>query len=287
MPCREARSFRSFDEEAHSVTDTRPVTIVQISDLHCGSIYYRPRLAAAVVAEVNELAPDIVVVTGDLTDMGFADEYLQARALLDGIECERMLVVPGNHDARNVGEVHFESLFGPRDGEISLGGVHLLGIDSSEPDLDGGRVGRDGYRRIEERFAEPSEFKIVAIHHHLLPVPGTGRERNIVADAGDVLRVLTANGADLVLCGHKHVPNVWRMEDLFIVNAGTACSVRLRGRERPCYNVIELFENRVRVIRCYTGAEREVVADFRKAHQHQCRWRPANGSVGADGECVS
>lgn len=272
------------------MTEKKSVVIAQISDLHCGSIYYRPRLAATVIAEVNELAPDIVVVTGDLTDMGFSDEYLQARALLDDIECERMLVVPGNHDARNVGEVHFESLFGPRDTEIRLDGVHLLGIDSSEPDLDSGRVGRDGYRHIEERFAEPSEFKIVAIHHHLVPVPGTGRERNIVADAGDMLRVLTSNGTDLVLCGHKHVPNVWRLEDLFVVNAGTACTVRLRGRERPCYNVLEIFDNRVRVIRCYTGAEREVVADFRKAHQHVCRWRPfeaPGGDAGAEGECDS
>jgi 3',5'-cyclic-AMP phosphodiesterase len=256
------------------MSETTPVVIAQLSDQHCGSIYYRPELAARCVAEVNELAPDMVVVTGDLTDMGFRDEYVTARTLLDGIECERMLVVPGNHDARNVGEVHFEELFGRRDAEMGMRGVHVLGIDSSEPDLDGGRVGRDGYRRIEERFSEPIEFKIVAIHHHLLPVPETGRERNIVSDAGDLLRVLTTAGADLVLCGHKHVPNVWRMEDLFIVNAGTACSTRLRGRERPCYNVLEVFRDRVRIIRCYTGAEREVVADFRKAHQHVCRWRP-------------
>jgi Icc protein len=264
------------------VAKQRPCVIAQISDLHCGSVYFRPQLAATVIAEVNALGPDAVAVTGDLTDMGLSDEYLQARALLDDIECERMLVVPGNHDSRNVGDVHFESLFGPRDPEIRLEGVHILGIDSSEPDLDSGRVGRDGYRRIEERFAEPSDFKIVAIHHHLLPVPGAGRERNIVADAGDLLRVLTANGADLVLCGHKHVPNVWRMEDLFIVNAGTACTVRLRGRERPCYNVLEVWENRVRVTRCYTGAEREVVADFRRAHQHVCRWRPFQDDGGTE-----
>ena len=252
----------------------QPVVIAQISDLHCGSIYFRQELADSMIAEVNALAPDIVVVTGDLTDMGLHDDYLQVRALLDRIECERMLVVPGNHDARNVGEVHFESLFGPRKSEMLLRGVHLLGIDSSEPDLDGGRVGREGYLWIEERLAEPSEFKILAIHHHLVPVPGTGRERNVVADAGDLLRVLTENGVDLVLCGHKHVPNVWRIEDLFVVNAGTTCTVRLRGREQPCYNVFEVFKDRVRVIRRYTGGEGGVVADFRKAHQHECRWRP-------------
>ena len=252
----------------------KPVIIAQISDLHCGSVYFRSSLAEAMLQEVNALAPDIVVVSGDLTDMGLRDEYDRARALLDRIECERMLVVPGNHDARNVGEVHFESLFGPRDPELRVEGVHILGIDSSEPDLDSGRIGRDGYRWIEERFAEPSEFKIIALHHHLVPVPGTGRERNIVADAGDLLRVLTENGVDLVLCGHKHVPNVWRFEDLFIVNAGTATSIRVRGREEPGYNVLEVFSDRVRVIRCHTGGAQEVVADFRKAHQHECRWRP-------------
>jgi 3',5'-cyclic AMP phosphodiesterase CpdA len=256
------------------MSDDKPVVIAQISDLHCGSIYYRTALAHAMLDEVNELGPDIVVVTGDITDMGLHDDYLAARALLDAIECERMLVVPGNHDARNVGEVHFETLFGARDSEILLGGVHLIGVDSSEPDLDSGRVGREKYRWLEERLGEPSEFKILAIHHHLVPVPGTGRERNIVADAGDLLRVLTESGVDLVLCGHKHVPNVWRLEDMFIVNAGTACSVRVRGREEPGYNVLEVFSNRVRVIRCHTGGASQVVADFRKAHQHECRWRP-------------
>jgi Icc protein len=265
-------------------TDERPIVIAQISDLHCGSVYYRDDLARRVVEEINERGPDVVVVTGDLTDMGFRAEFEEARALLNGIECDRMLVIPGNHDARNVGEVHFEELFGRRDSELELDGVRILGIDSSEPDLDNGRVGRERYRWIEERFADPKEFKIVAIHHHLMPVPGTGRERNIVYDAGDLLRVLTSEGCDLVLCGHKHVPNVWRLEDLFIVNAGTACTMRLRGREHPCYNTIEVYPGRVRVTRCYTAGSQEVVADFRKAHQHECRWRPA---AAFDGEGIA
>jgi Icc protein len=256
------------------MTDNQPVRIAQISDLHCGSVYYRDDLAHRVVEEVNELAPDLVVVTGDLTDMGFRAEFETARGLLDGIACERMLVIPGNHDARNVGEVHFEELFGSRDSELVLDGVRIVGLDSSEPDLDNGRVGRERYRMLENSFADPDEFKILAIHHHLMPIPGTGRERNIVYDAGDLLRVLASEGCDLVLCGHKHVPNVWRLEDMFIVNAGTACSMRLRGRVQPCYNLIEVLPSRVRVIQCYPFGAQEVVADFRKAHQHACRWRP-------------
>jgi Icc protein len=266
------------------MTESKPIVIAQLSDLHCGSMYYREDLAAVAVEEVNAVGPDVVVVSGDLTDMGFRAEFETARALLDGIECERTLVIPGNHDARNVGEVHFEELFGRRDSELALEGVRILGLDSSEPDLDNGRVGRERYRWIEDRFADPDEFKILALHHHLMPVPGTGRERNVVYDAGDLLRVLTSEGCDLVLCGHKHVPNVWRLEDMFIVNAGTACCMRLRGRTHPCYNLIEVFPGRVRVVLCYPGGGKEVVADFRKAHQHACRWRPV---ADFDGEGIA
>ncbi len=254
--------------------NANPTVIAQISDLHCGSYFYKRDLAQRTIEEVNQLAPDVVVVTGDLSDMGLREQFEEARRLLDGLECPRTLIIPGNHDARNVGEVHFEELFGPRNSELSVDGVRILGLDSSEPDLDNGRIGRERYLTIEDRFSDPDEFKVVCIHHHLVPVPGTGRERNIVLDAGDLLRCLTSAGVDVVLCGHKHVPNVWRLEDLFIVNAGTPTGVRLRGRVQSCYNVIEILPGRVRVTLCHPFGDREVVADFSKAHQHACRWRP-------------
>ena len=80
-------------------------------------------------------------------------------------------------------------------------------------------------------------MRIFVLHHHLLPVPGTGRERNIVYDAGDAIECLQRAGVDLVLSGHKHVPYAWRLENLFVVNAGTVSSLRLSGKTRPCYNV--------------------------------------------------
>lgn len=249
--------------------------IAHISDLHCGSRYHIPSLAKRVIDELNQLAPDIVVVTGDLTDMGFRQEFKLAHRLLAGIECASVAVLLGNHDARNVGDEHFIELFGGRSTELERGGVRVLGLDSSEPDLDTGRIGRERYRWIEERFAEnPDEFKVVAMHHHLVPVPGTGRERNIVHDAGDLLRVLANNGVDLILCGHKHVPNVWRLEDMLIVNAGTCCTHRLRGSVKPCYNIIEVMDcSRVRVLRKEPYVDAEVVADFRDMNNRYCRWR--------------
>ena len=86
-------------------------------------------------------------------------------------------------------------MFGDRNSVLRKGPVAIVAVDSTEPDLDHGQIGRGRYRWIEEQFAEePAELKIFVLHHHLLPVPGTGRERNIVYDAGDAHRVPPAFG---------------------------------------------------------------------------------------------
>jgi Icc protein len=254
-----------------------PTTIAQVSDLHCGSLQFVPELAELVVAEVNALEPDILVVTGDLTDMGYQREYEHAAEILQRMECPRRIVIPGNHDARNVGEVFFEQHWGSRNDELVTEKVHIIGLDSSEPDLDSGRIGRQRYQWMADQFLDDMErFKIVALHHHLVPVPGTGRERNIVLDAGDMLRVLSRVGADVVLCGHKHVPNVWRIDDLIVVNTGTACTLKLRGRVKPAYSIVEIDDDhRIRVTHKTPGDHGELVADYRKVSRTSCVWRPS------------
>ena len=117
-------------------------TIAQISDLHCGSPHFVPTLLDRALIEINDLAPDIVIVSGDLTGDGLRGEYELAREYLDRIECEHMLVIPGNHDSRNVGYVHFEELFGERRSEFHSDGVSIVAVDSTEPDLDPGVIGR-------------------------------------------------------------------------------------------------------------------------------------------------
>ena len=71
------------------------LTIAQLSDLHCGSPSFVPSLLDRAIAEVNEIAPDVVVISGDLTGDGFRGEYEQAREYLDKIDCERTDRDPG------------------------------------------------------------------------------------------------------------------------------------------------------------------------------------------------
>src|ERR687884_405493 len=206
-----------------------PFTIAQLSDLHCGQQFFLPDLLERAIVEINDLKPDVVVCSGDLTSHGFKDEYALAKRYLDQIECKSMVVIPGNHDSRNVGYVHFEALFGSRNSVVHVNGVTIVAVDSTEPDLDNGQI---------------------------------GRERNSVNDAGDAIECLQRAGVDLVLSGHKHVPYAWRLEDLFIVNAGTVSSLRLRGNTRPCYNVIEFSGTHVDVWRRYPFHGQEKIIQF-------------------------
>jgi 3',5'-cyclic-AMP phosphodiesterase len=247
------------------------LTICQISDIHCGNSRFIPELLDRTIIEINRMNPTAVVVAGDLTDAGYREEFEQAANYIARIECENVMVIPGNHDARNVGYIHFERLFGERQSVIDLEDMILVGVDSSEPDLNDGQVGREHYAFICNAFSEARQdkLKVFVVHHHLISLPGTGRERNIVYDAGDVLERLMEVRVDLVLSGHKHVPYTWRLEDMLIVNSGTASTLRVRGNTRPCYNIIEAEDGRVEVFRKYPFKRRELTVRFHpKTHEY-------------------
>jgi 3',5'-cyclic AMP phosphodiesterase CpdA len=251
--------------------DGEPFVIAQLSDLHCGSPFFDGALLEAAVKEIAAIRPDLVVVGGDLTCEGYPAEFQAARGFLEPLFAGGLtvLVIPGNHDSKNVGYLHFCDAFGPGDvadkGDrvmaITGGGdngrepwrVQIVAIDSSKPDLAEGEVGRERYRWIRDQFAGEADFRIFVLHHHLVPVPGTGRERNTVWDAGDVLALLTELDVDLVLSGHKHVPYMWLLDKVLIVNSGTVSSYRLRGYTRPSWNLLTVTHDEVAVTLRYPG----------------------------------
>jgi 3',5'-cyclic AMP phosphodiesterase CpdA len=240
-----------------------PLTIAHVSDLHIGSVHFIPNLMNRTISEINDLAPDVLVASGDFTNEGFRQEYKTAVAYLDRIHCERKVYVPGNHDSRNVGYIHFEELLGHRFRTMRIDDTTILSVDSSEPDQNDGRVGREWYQWILDNFEQGDpRVRIFVMHHHLLPLPGTGRERSVVFDAGDLLEVLVRAKVNLVLTGHKHVPWVWRLENMYVATAGTASSLRLRGHTKPCYNVVRIDGDQVMIMRKYPFGETNVIAHF-------------------------
>ena len=236
--------------------------IVQVSDIHVGSGLFRPELLEATIVETNELQPDLVAIAGDLTMEGYRWEFEEAKGYLDRLQCPNVAIVPGNHDAKNVGYRHFEEFFGLREGAVTVrlrdGEAKVVALDSTKPDLDEGEVGREHYAWIDSEFRGWDRGpKIVIVHHHILAVPGTGRDVNNLRDAGDVMAIFRELKVDMVLSGHRHVPYVWSISGVRVVHSGTASSMRVRGTMPPSYNIIEFDEESVRITLRQPGKGKE------------------------------
>lgn len=144
-------------------TDANTMRIVQLSDIHCGELTFDAKLMESTIDRINTLEPDLVVVVGDLTASGYEWEFAEAADWLDQIDAQRV-VTPGNHDARNVGYMHFERYFGDRfsryrvefDADraqyLNASGITVVAADSSEPDLNEGQIGRERYPWIREQY---------------------------------------------------------------------------------------------------------------------------------------
>jgi Icc protein len=252
---------------------TVPLRIAQISDVHCGEPSFDAALMRSIVRRINAMRPDFVAVVGDVTAAGYEWEFEEAARWIAELEPPK-IVIPGNHDSRNVGYVHFRHFFGDRyrtyrqefdpvRGERLLAtGFTVAAVDSSQPDVNDGHVGRERYPWIREQFSAPDDIKIFLIHHHLVSIPGTGRERNIITDAGDLLAELTELDIDVVLSGHKHVPFFWGLNGILIANSGTAATKRLRGLTPPSWNEIHVDASTIKVYLHYPDGRRELSVIF-------------------------
>ena len=239
--------------------------IAQISDIHFGEKNFSQQLKYNLLNQLKEENPDLIIVSGDLTTNGYIHEYEKATEFVEELKSiTETYTIPGNHDARNVGLIHFERLIGPRKfiHVDKSGGFAIVGLDSSEPDINDGQIGLDQMNWLRKQMEKlPSDLcKIVTFHHHLLPIPQTGRERNILLDSGDLLRVFSECGVDFVLNGHKHVPNVWMIEKMVTINSGTATTRKLRGYTFPSHNQLIIRDNDIQVnlINTETGSKREM-----------------------------
>ncbi len=237
--------------------------IIQISDLHFGEYKFSEKLKNNLKFQIEYENPDMIIIAGDITSMGYLEEYNDARDFISELNSiAETFVVPGNHDACNVGLNHFRKLINERKFvEIDKNeDIIIIGLDSSESDIHNGKIGYDQIEWLNDVLNRipRDRFTLVTFHHHLLPIPQTGRERNILVDSGDVLKLLISHGVNMVLNGHKHVSNAWKIEDMIILNSGTATTTRLYGDNYSAYNKILVKDHEIFAyqIKTETGQEK-------------------------------
>lgn len=218
--------------------------LIQISDIHCGPMFRKGPFRQA-IKEINAMAPDAVLVTGDLTEDGLKSQFDMAVKELKKLKTEKTIFVSGNHDYRSTGYLLFRQCF-PFTQITEIGDTVILVLSSARPDRDDGEIGHRQNLWLERTLAKhKNKTKIVAIHHHVVPVPDTGADQITVIDAGDVLRSLVKSKVNLVLCGHRHRPWRWKIEDMLVVHAGSVSCEKLRGFFCNSYNVITIKKNKI------------------------------------------
>ena len=230
--------------------------LVQISDIHVGS-QFQPKVFDQVVNEVNKLKPDVIVITGDLTNEGLIKEYKECKKLISKLKANKIITISGNHDYRNTGYLAFKKFF-PFESVNKLSkDIVLVTIGTARPDRNEGEVGYRQNLWLERTMKKyKDKVKILAMHHHLVGIPDTGADRLTITDAGDVLRTLVSTKVDLVLCGHKHRPWIWNFGKPLITYAGTASSERARGLFENTYNIITINGKKIQVDLKIVGGKR-------------------------------
>ena len=240
--------------------------IVQLSDLHVGS-QFLPEVFETVVKEVNQINPDVIVITGDLTNEGLMKEYEECKSLLTKFNTHKIISISGNHDYRNTGYLLFKKFFPFQTINELDDDVVLVTVGTARPDRNEGEVGYRQNLWLERTMKKyKDKVKIVAMHHHLIPIPDTGSDQLTVVDAGDILRTILDTQVDVVLCGHKHRPWAWNFGKLTVVNAGAATSERVRGLFENTYNILTISNKKVQVDLKIVGGNRlhinEIVTNY-------------------------
>lgn len=230
-------------------------TIVHTSDLHFSRV--DARIIAAMIITINDLSPDLVVVSGDLTQRARRRQFLEAAAFLKALR-PPLLVVPGNHDvpmfnipARLIApfaayRAHISDDLEPvfEDPEMLV-----VGLNSVRTVLfsDEGRLNTDQADRGAARLraAAPAAIKII-VTHHPFDVPAGQPQDKMIGRSRMAMERLAAAGADVFLAGHLHVSHVGGTATRYkiaghsavLVQAGTM-STRERG-EPNSFNVIRV-----------------------------------------------
>jgi 3',5'-cyclic AMP phosphodiesterase CpdA len=235
--------------------------IAHISDLHFGR--HDPGVAEDLLAALERLAPDLVAVSGDLTQRARRAEFAAARNFLARIR-PPVLAIHGNHDVPLYNlldrwlrpHARFEAFIGPDccpryvDAEIAVVGLNTA---SRRLDRGGGRATPAHIEAIRAGFGglPDQRFRVLVTHHPLLD-PTDGSEIAATRDARPVLDAIADAGVDLLLAGHHHRPfsaegaieYLDLKRSLLIVQAGTAISTRLRGGTNS-FNLVAIDGARV------------------------------------------
>ena len=242
--------------------------ILHGSDLQMGRPF-RPRAAKALRQLAFEVDPNLIVISGDLTQRAKVHEFQAAWKFLEVLPQVPLIVTPGNHDVPLYR--FWERLLVPYrswnrtiphdlDSVTVIPGATVVVLNSASPwsAIVGGRLTQAQLRFARQSFdSELTEgIRVLVTHHHFVCKSAGGGGRPIPA-APLIINQIEEMEVDVVLSGHLHRMQVAMSRDVVpgknlgvpLITAGTATSRRGRGEEKGTnsVNVLDVTEDRIEV----------------------------------------
>ncbi len=246
------------------------LTLLHISDLHFGPPYL-PHVGQAVLRIAPRLQPDVIVVSGDLTQRATAAQFQEAKQFLAALPAVPQIVVPGNHDVPlyRVAErwLRPHDLYRQHiDEQLNrvwrFPTATIAALDSTAPRraISNGRVTKAALEFCQTAFAAAGDhdIRVVVAHHHFVPAPDFERDHTMPRSRRALNRFVDM-GVELILGGHLHrgyignsldvYPGTHRQRGVIVVQCGTTTSRRGRGKEREknSFNVIKVGPEMLRI----------------------------------------
>lgn len=240
--------------------------LLQISDTHFGT--ERPAVVEALLQLAQRLRPDVVVLSGDITQRARRRQFDAAGRFLGRLPVSAKVVVPGNHDIPLYNL--YARIWRPYAAHRRVFGNDLEPVWSSADMLMIGLNTTRRYRRKDGEIsaeqigrvcallaaARPEQLRIV-VTHQPMHVIRLSDEANVVHGAREAAHALAGAGVDIVMGGHIHLPYARPLRERFpelardawVIQAGTAVSHRLRGHLPNSVNSVS-FDARMWPLSC-------------------------------------
>ena len=231
-------------------------TLLQISDTHFGT--EQPQVVQALEALAREKKPDVLVVSGDITQRATHAQFAQARAFCDRLNAAHMLAIPGNHDialfnlfARIVQPyAAYRKAFGQAlEQHLQTPSLSISTVNTTRWwRHKNGDVSKAQIARVCQQLSKATaqQLRIVVVHQpvHVLR---TRDEHDRLKGWHAAVKAWSAAGADIVMGGHIHLPYVCELSAqvdglarrMWCVQAGPAVSSRIRREAPNSVNVVE------------------------------------------------
>jgi 3',5'-cyclic AMP phosphodiesterase CpdA len=229
--------------------------LLQISDPHFGT--EQAPVVAALRHLHEQLKPDVVVVSGDITQRARRSQFAAARKFLDELNIRALVIIPGNHDIPLFNLLlrafapyaNYARAFGNNlQPDFVSNELLVVGLNTTRPGRHtDGEVSALQIDYVCERLRQalPGQLRVVVVHQPVHVITRSDR-KNLLHGHSEATRAWAKAGADLIMGGHIHLPYVRLLDrpepqltrPLWAVQAGTSLSSRVRGGISNSVNVV-------------------------------------------------